>query len=791
MEFLESIKMLLDKRPKFTTEQAGNVAESLYGVFAEAHPLPSERDQNFKLVTNDGSAFVLKIAHPAEAKAMLEFENFALERLTRETGLNVFPRVLPTRNNENLPRVQLPDGTRYFVRLLSFLPGTVLAQIQNPSAALLYDLGSALGKMDRALVSLEHPAMMRFLQWDAVHAPLLIHQNLALVADETKRALLENFLARFQQSAAPHLPALRRSVIYNDANDYNILVQGDHISGIVDFGDMLYSYTVNDVAVACAYAMLDKDDPLRVTREIVRGYQEVFPLTADERAVLPELMLLRLALSVSVCARQKLQEPDNAYLAISEAPAWKLLTRLTAYAHDEMLAQLYDAAAERADARVWQIPARGKNELLARRRELLGRNLSISYREPLKIVRGAGQYLYDENGDAYLDCVNNVCHVGHCHPRVVRAGQRQMEILNTNTRYLHDNLIEYARRLTATLPAPLSVCFFTNSGSEANELALRLARTYTGRRDVICVDHAYHGNTQALIDISPYKFNRAGGKGKPDTTHIAPMPDTYRGVFRRAAGIDDARAAEHYADAVGEILARLHAQGREAATFIAESVSGCGGQIFFPPGYLARVFARVRAAGGVCIVDEVQVGFGRVGSHMWAFETQGVVPDIVTFGKPAGNGHPLGGVVTTPEIAAAFANGMEYFNTFGGNPVSCAIGLAVLNVIAQENLQAHALEVGTYWLEQLRALQTRHAWIGDVRGMGLFIGIELVRDRETLEPATREANELVNRARWRRILLSTDGPYDNVIKIKPPMVFTRANADAVVAALDAELQAMA
>lgn len=772
--------MILAKRPKLTIPAAQAIAKDLFGINALAQLLPGERDQNFKLAASDNTAYVLKIAHPDETRARLEFENLALETCTRTTGLDIFPRVIQARAGQSVANVWDENGAPFLARLLTWRPGAVLAQAPNSGAALWYDFGLTLGKMDVALASLEHPAMVRFMQWDAAHAPLVIQQNLELVAEEPSRALLLKFLERFQEHAAPHLPALRRSVIYNDANDYNILVDDERISGIVDFGDMLYSYTLNDVAIACAYAMLDKADPFAVAREIGRGYQDAFPLTADERAVLSEFILLRLALSVSICAKQKTQEPDNPYIVISEAPAWKLLTRLMECAPDELSARIFERARE---AQLWNIPARDKNELLALRRELLGRNLSISYREPLKMVRGLGQYLYDENGDAYLDCVNNVCHVGHCHPRVVRAGQRQLEILNTNTRYLHDNIIEYARRLGATLPAPLSVCFFTNSGSEANELALRLARTYTRRRDVICVDHAYHGNTQALIDVSPYKFNRQGGTGRPDTTQIAPLPDTYRGIFRA----HDARAAEKYADAVGEILERLHHAKRDAAAFISESISGCGGQVFFPQGYLARAFEHVRAAGGVCIADEVQVGFGRVGSHRWAFELQNVVPDIVTFGKPAGNGHPLGGVITTSEIAAAFANGMEYFNTFGGNPVSCAIGLAVLNVLETENLQQHALEVGTDWLEKLRALQTRHALIGDVRGQGLFIGIELVRDRETLEPATREANELINRARQQRVLLSTDGPFDNVIKIKPPLVLTRANAAEVVQILEQEL----
>ncbi len=776
--------MLIVKRPKFSVETAQALARDFFGRAADAAPLPSERDQNFKLTQTDGAGYVLKIAHPDETRARLEFENCALERLARVTGLDVFPRVQRARDGASMVQIYDENGAAFWARVLTFLPGDALARAQNLDAALWYDFGKTLGKMDAALYALEHPAMTRFIQWDAAHAPLVIRQNLELVADAAQRATLETFLARFQEFAAPRLPALRRSVIYNDANDYNVLVQNGRVSGIVDFGDMLYSYTVNDAAVACAYAMLDKDAPFAVAREILRGFQDAFPLTADERAVLPELILLRLALSVSVCAKQKIQEPHNPYLTISEIPAWSLLTRLAEYAPPEFGAQFFGGA---DDAKIWSVPAREKAELLTLRREFLGPNLSLAYREPLKITRGAGQYLYDENGAAYLDCVNNVCHVGHCHPRVVRAGQRQMEILNTNTRYLHDNVIAYAQRLTATLPAPLSVCFFTNSGSEANELALRLARTYTRRRDVVCLDHAYHGNTQAALDVSPYKFNRAGGAGKPDATHIAPLPDTYRGPFRA----DDARAAEKYADAAGEIFERLHHAKRDAAAFIVESISGCGGQIFFPQGYLARAFEHARAAGAVRIADEVQVGFGRVGSRMWAFELQNVAPDIVTFGKPAGNGHPLGGVITTPEIAAAFANGMEYFNTFGGNPVSCAIGLAVLNVIETENLRQRALDVGTYWLERLRALQTRCAWIGEARGQGLFLGVELVRDRATLEPAPRAANAAINYARTQGVLLSTDGPFDNVIKIKPPLVLTRANVDEVMLVLERALMQLA
>ncbi|MBC7173352.1 MAG: aminotransferase class III-fold pyridoxal phosphate-dependent enzyme, partial [Polyangiaceae bacterium] len=370
---------------------------------------------------------------------------------------------------------------------------------------------------------------------------------------------------------------------------------------------------------------------------------------------------------------------------------------------------------------------------------------------------------------------------GHCHPRVVEAGQRQIARLNTNTRYLYEELVEYAERLTATLPEPLDTCFFVNSGSEANELALRLAMTHTGRRDLLVVDGAYHGNTSRLIEVSPYKFMGKGGTGKPEPwVHVVPLADGYRGAHR-GFGRETGAA---YGDEVGEIIARSNAS---IAGFLTESLLSCGGQVIPPEGYLETAFRHVHAAGGLCIVDEVQVGFGRVGTHFWGFEAQGVVPDIVVMGKPIGNGHPMGAVVTTRAIAESFANGMEYFATFGGNPVSCAIGLAVLDVLRDERLQAHALEVGTRLRDGLRALAAVHPIVGDVRGLGLFIGCELVRDRSTLEPAAREATELVNRMRARGILLSTDGPLNNVIKIKPPMVLTADDVDMVIRVFDDEL----
>ncbi len=418
-------------------------------------------------------------------------------------------------------------------------------------------------------------------------------------------------------------------------------------------------------------------------------------------------------------------------------------------------------------------------ELLKRRRAALNPALSLSYQQPLNITRGFMRHLYDEAGQPYLDCVNNVAQVGHSHPRILRAARDQMALLNTNTRYLHETILDYAEALTATLPEPLSVCFFVNSGSEANELALRLATAYTGGSDFIVIDHAYHGHTSALIDISPYKFKGPGGRGKPAHVEVADMPDGFRGE-RRGYGED---AGEFYARSVADKIAAIQARDKRVAAFFAEGIMGCGGQMPLPEGYLRRAYKLVREAGGLCVADEAQTGFGRVGARFWSFELSDVVPDIVTMGKPMGSGHPLGAVVTSPEIAAAFATGMEYFNTFGGNPVSCAIGFEALSIIQEEDLQRNAYKTGAYWLERLGELGMRFPIIGQARGSGLFLGIELIRDRETLEPADWEASYIAERMKARGILVSTEGPHHNALKLKPPLCFRRADVDLFVEAL--------
>jgi 4-aminobutyrate aminotransferase-like enzyme len=428
-------------------------------------------------------------------------------------------------------------------------------------------------------------------------------------------------------------------------------------------------------------------------------------------------------------------------------------------------------------------PARSFDATLAARRASMGASVRLSYARPVRVARGWMQYLFDDEGRRYVDAYNNVPHVGHCHPHVVSAIADQARVLNTNTRYLTDVVVRYVERLVALFPEPLSVCYFLSSASEANELALRLARAHTRATDTIVLDAAYHGNTTTLIDISPYKHSGPGGDGTPDWVHVAPIPD----VYRMGADPADATFGPSLALHVGRIVERLAEHSVRPAAFIAETCPSVGGQVLLPNGYLASVYASVRGAGGVCIADEVQTGLGRTGSHMWAFQAHDVVPDIVVLGKPLGNGMPLAAVVTTRAIAESFDNGMEYFSTFGGNTVSCAAGLAVLDVLEAEGLQAHAQRVGAQLLDGCRAVMARREVIGDVRGSGLFIGVELVRDRASRTPAPMEASFVVERMRERGVLVGTDGPHHNVIKVRPPMPFADADAELLVAELDRAL----
>jgi len=424
-------------------------------------------------------------------------------------------------------------------------------------------------------------------------------------------------------------------------------------------------------------------------------------------------------------------------------------------------------------------PQLSVDENIALRRRHLAPALKAHYMNapagPLKPVMGRGQYLYDAHGTQYLDLVNNVCHVGHCHPRLVEAASTQLGKLNTNARYLHDNIVRLSDELVARFPSSLTTVYFCNSGTEANDLALRLARNHTMRKDVACVDGAYHGNSTATLAISPY--NRYNPVEKPLDTVKLMQPDIYR---------LNATEQEVTTWALAEYRSLLEEGGVQPAAYIVESIMCCGGQVFLPEGYLRGMFELTRQYGGLAISDEVQTGFGRVGHSFWAFERHGTVPDIVTLGKPFGNGMPLSAVVTTREVAET-SGSVEYFNTFGGNPVSTAVGLETLAVIDSEGLQANAAAVGAHGLRNLIDVKARHEVIGDVRGEGLMLGVEFVLDRKTREPDPDTAAYVMAHMRGNGVLVSVDGPFSSVIKMKPPMCVTSADMDRMVDALDLAL----
>ena len=776
--------MTTAKTPVFIDIEIIQLLAQQYHLSGQLKKLPGYCDQNLLLTTDNNQQYIVKIANSAEPKLELAMQNAAMAHLTQKHC--AVPQALNNQHGQSITLITNAQQQHFCLRVLTFMPGQFYADSNSLShtKSLWTDLGQFMAKIDLALTDFTHAGAFRYLDWDLAQGYRVCMSKKHLLKEQ-QASIVEKFLTLYQTHTMPVLSQLPQGVIHNDGNDYNLLVDNVNdpkkISAVIDFGDMVHSHVVNELAIACAYAMMGEksaqENILSTFKTIVAGYHSIRPLLDVELEVLYSLVALRLCTTVCNSALAIAEQPDNKYLLVSVKPAWLLLEQLSALHPYAVLCQLRQACQLPLDS------GKEPEDIIRYRKQHLGKTLSLSYQQPLKMVRGQGAYLFNEQGVPYLDMVNNVCHVGHCHPKVVAAGQAQLAKLNTNTRYLHDNIVNYTAKLLATMPDSLSVCMLVNSGSEANELAFRLAQSFTKSKELLVVDGAYHGNTKACIEASPYKFDGPGGEGAPSYVHKVTLPDPYRGEFQGTG----TQTAELYANSVKDTLAELALAGKKPSAFICESLQGVAGQIIMPDTYLAKVYQYVRAAGGVCIADEVQVGFGRVGTHMWAFETQNVVPDIVTLGKPIGNGHPMAAVITTQEIADAFVNGMEYFNTFGGNPVSCAIGMAVLDVIEQEQLQAHALSTGKYFKDKLLELQQRFELIGDVRGLGLFIGVELVEDRITKQPATDKTSWLVEFFKQQHILLSTEGAFYNILKIKPPLAFSQTDADTFIKVLESGL----
>jgi 4-aminobutyrate aminotransferase-like enzyme/Ser/Thr protein kinase RdoA (MazF antagonist) len=985
--------------------QARKIAKTLYQLSGEVLSLPGEIDFNFRIISDSGS-FLLKISRPDADSELIEFQRELLEYVARNiAGMDV-PLAFPDRNGNYISEIRDESGIIRKVRLLSWIEGRVWSSVNPITNKLLFSLGEKGGKLTKALQGFVHSTANRKFDWDLAQADWTMDYSHMFTG---KRREIIQFYQQQYKAIYTGYQHLRKGVVHNDANDNNIIVSNDlhkpQVISIIDFGDAVYTQIINDLAIAIAYGVMNKPDPLSAALPIVEGYHSQFPLLEKELEYLYCLVAMRLIISVIKSAINQQEEPDNEYLLISEKPAWGLLEKwkqisadyayfsfrracgytphpgetgftewavnnacklssifpsigkekvhsldisvssrwighaselndldyyeykikklqdqvpdkiiaggyleprslYTSSAYDKsgnnglesrtihlgidfwlgagtpvhalfdgvVITAVHDVgdkeyggliilkhqvdnlefytlyghlsiasietreigqAIKKADClgHLGQYPENGnwpthlhfqimlsildydndfpgvaypeeldvwksicpdpnlifgipdlktrdpedESDILAYRKEHLGKSLSLSYIEPLHIVRGSGVYLIDRMGRKYLDTVNNVAHVGHEHPRIVKAGQQQMALLNTNTRYLHSEITDFTKELLDTFPDELSVVHVVNSGSEANELALRMTRAFNDQKDMIVVEVGYHGNTGGCIDISSYKFDGRGGSGAPEHTHVVPLPDEYRGIYRGG------NTGPLYARHIEEQIDGIQSEGRNVAGFICESIISCGGQIELPEDYLKLAYDAVRNAGGICIADEVQTGCGRVGSKFWGFQLHDVIPDIVTIGKPIGNGHPLAAVICTQEVADAFADGMEYFNTFGGNPVSCAIGREVLSVIMDDKLQENALRIGKYLKSELLELQKDFPVIGDIRGKGLFLGVELCDEHKN--PLTHLAAYLVNRMKKLGILMSTDGKDDNVLKIKPPMVFSDDNADQLLAGL--------
>ncbi|WP_134345950.1 aminotransferase class III-fold pyridoxal phosphate-dependent enzyme [Flavobacterium psychrophilum] len=758
---------------KFSEAHIELLAKDHYGLFVSAKMLNGYDELNYLLTDINNKQFILKVSDENQPFLFLDAQVKIIKHLSNSSISNNFQQFCINNQGDELTAVE-NEGKKYYLRILSFLEGDFWVDKLEKSNILYSQLGHFLGTMDKSLQDFSHTAMHRQYTWDISRASDA-NDRLKYIKNHEKRRIASYFLLQFDTEVLPKIHTLRHAYIHNDANDYNVLVDDNTVTGLIDFGDMVYTALINNLAIACTYAMLSHEDPLSAATLIVRGYHESYALTTQELDALYYLIAGRLCISVTQSAFNGSLDTNNDHHFITEKPAWDLLYKLIKInpikAQDNF---------RKTCAFEGVISNDNYSDLLEKRHKYLGKNLSIGYKENLKIVKGALQYLYDDKGKTYIDCVNNPSHVGHCHPVVVRSMQKQIATLNTNTRYLNNTILEYAEKLTATLPPQLCVCYFVNSGSEANDLAIRMSRHFTKQKDIIVLDHAYHGTSTVAMEMSPYKFDSKGGSGKMPWIHKATNPDLYRGEFKYG----DENAGQKYAADVQRIIENLDKENKAPAVFICETLLGVGGQMPLPKNYLKTVYNQVRKAGGVCIADEVQVGFGRVGDAFWGFELQDVIPDIVVLGKPIGNGHPLAAVIVTNEIADAFNNGLEYFNTFGGNPVSMAAGLAVLNVIQEEEMQAHAKEVGNYLIDGLNTLMQKHTIISDVRGHGLFIGAEMVKDRTTMEPAITEIDIVVEKMKEKGYLLSTDGPLHNVLKIKPPMPFSKQNATEMVQLLD-------
>jgi 4-aminobutyrate aminotransferase-like enzyme/Ser/Thr protein kinase RdoA (MazF antagonist) len=764
--------------PSFGVAEAERIARDLYGLAVSISTLPGERDCNFRLRAAvapgaddpgaDAREFALKILDVATDAASTDCLVCVLEHLAEQDPTLPVPRLFPTQRGESVGRFSR-DGIDYATCLVSFLPGQLLVE-SAPSAATLQNMGATLARLDRALQGFFHPSLTRRLAWDVRRLPELAEFS-SHIDSAALRATVERVCSAFK-ARLPGLRGLRSQAIHGDCHASNLLVDvGQSICGILDFGDMIHAPLILEPAVAMSELLTEAVAPLDSVAAVLQGYGQGRTLQANEVEFVYDIIAARHAVTVLVHAWRRRHDPRGARVLDEAAVhAGRSLDRLMHVDVAALTRAWHEAAGTVGPAASTAEPAAD----LARRHRLMGAGAKLFYEKPLHIVRGAGVWLYDAEGRAYLDAYNNVPHVGHTHPAVVAAIQRQTAILATHTRYLHGNVLEYAEQLTARLPRHLDACIFVNSGSEANDVAWRMARLASGHQGGLIMEHAYHGITDAIAALTP-------GAGQPQDPRVVTIAAP-AGNLR----VSDAMGPAALADAVQDTdraIAVLGERGFAPAAFFIDSGLTSSG-IFDPPAaWAAAVTARVRAAGGLVVADEVQYGLGRSGSHFWGFERRGIEPDIVTLGKPVGNGYPMGVVVANRQLIEAFQAKFGFFSTFGGNAVAAAAGLAVLRVLDGEGLMANALATGDYLREQLESVAARHESLGRVRGTGLLLGLEINgRDAPAAKlRTTRMVNALASEF---RILIGYEGPQARILKLRPPLPFRREHADLLVRAID-------
>jgi 4-aminobutyrate aminotransferase-like enzyme/Ser/Thr protein kinase RdoA (MazF antagonist) len=772
--------VLATARPEFEAGQVADLAERTFGVRAQAaRELGSERDQTF-LLTDAGAVplAVMKLSNAAEHPSTLDMEALAVLHIARvDPTLPVaIPRLIPGASPgsddpaDRRVAFEAGDGVHH-VRMYDVLPGRGRVDARNLPDAALASWGEMTARVGRALRGFFHAAARRTMLWDVPHAART-RELLDTITVDRHRELVEAALDRFDAVVTPIWPTLRAQVIHTDLTTDNALVDdAGRISGIVDFGDMSHSALITDIA-----SLLDSllngragDELFRSGRLILDGYQRITPLEPVELALTGELLAARAAVTIAISSFRSSRGLEDRGFA-------ERYNEGVARTVETLLAVGWDEAARRFSGE----PLRSHGAtagLVGRRAAVLGPAIEpLTYAEPIEVVSAEGIWITAADGRRYLDAYNNVPCVGHSHPRVAEAIARTARTIATNMRYLHPAAIELAERLVATMPAGsgLDTVLFVNSGSEANDVAWRLATTHTGNRGALCTAFAYHGVTEATAALSPESWQAIH---PPEHVATWQPPDAFRGT-----GLD--------LESCDRALAELAARGLSPAATILDGVLTSDG--FLDPGpELARSWVeRTHTAGGLWIADEVQGGHGRTGSGLWSFERLGIVPDFVTLGKPMGNGHPVGAVITRREIAARFADETVFFSTFGGNQVSAAAALAVLDVLRDERVLERVVAAGDALQAGIRDVASRYPVIGDVRGVGLAIGVEIVSDPSTRIPDRDATTVIKERLKERGVLVGTTGRAGNILKIRPPLAFDASIAHVVAGALEASVASL-